>query len=200
METQQQSFFTSLVYRLLPRHFQELPSEMQRKTLLTAQFGLAFAGISLLYSPVYVVFGIPLLSVISVFIGFASLANVLYLKRGGSVLGAASFILLLLDGLIIALTYVIGGDKSPIWMVIVLVPVIAILLISSRAGLVWAFIVIAQYSTFWILGLLGTPFDTILPPAFIPYFPIMVFPAVIGLLVVIVLLFEKKQSGNSFRT
>jgi methyl-accepting chemotaxis protein len=189
----QPSFFARLVQRFLPSDYQELPQDEQRKIYLTAQFGFFIGVMGLSYSPLYIAFGIPLLGGLTAFTGIGCLASIWFLKRGGSAFVAASCILLFIDFIIVAVVYLIDGDKSIVWMFIPLVPVVGILLISRRAGLVWSGIVLAQFIAIWVSGLLGVVYQNILPIGLLPYYPMLCVPTATIILLMVALFFERNR-------
>jgi methyl-accepting chemotaxis protein len=188
-----QSPVAALVRRCLPPTFHQFSSEQQRKTLLTAQFALLFGILGCLYTPVYVVLGIPILAMMVLSFGVSSLFIAVLVRRGQSSSLTASLLITILDALIIGLSILTGGGDSIIWVFLPITPVIAILLVSRSAGKFWGGIGAVAFFITWVLELRGMTFANVLPASFMLYSPLLSVPTTIFIMFLVVSLFERNR-------
>lgn len=193
MNTIPTSFFARQVQGLLPSNYRDRSSDAQSKTYMTAQIGLLISVIAIMYSPFYFFLGISILGYATLSIGIFCLGVLAFLKHSRSSIMPASFLIINIDAILFTIACLTDGYLSVAWAISPIIPIIAILLISRRAGIVWSFLGMIQYFAVWYSYKLGVRYSNVLPPDFIPYFPLLAIPSAVLLLVALTSIFERNR-------
>jgi len=194
MNTSKISFLTRQVQSFLPSDYTERSSNEQSKTFMTAQIGLVIGSFAILYSPFYFfIVGIPILGYSTLSVGILCLFVLAFLKRSRSSFISALTLVIILNTILSAIACLTDGYLSVAWMFIPIIPMMAILLISQRSGIVWSYIVLIQYFAVWVSTKQGVRYGNILPPEFIPYFPLFAVPSTMIVLMSLTLIFDRNR-------
>ncbi|TAE24302.1 MAG: methyl-accepting chemotaxis protein [Candidatus Kapaibacterium sp.] len=193
MNTRPSSLFARQVQRFLPENFYSLEAEERRKTYLTAQIWFILVLLVVPYTPIYILFNVPQLSIITGGTGIVYLSLLLLLRRGVASLIIATSGLITVNLVLLGILFFTGGPSSPGLVSMTIIPLMALLMTSQRISIVFSMVVIVEFAIIWLIELQGYSFVSVLPSGFQPYFLIAVFPPVVMVITVIALMFERNR-------
>jgi methyl-accepting chemotaxis protein len=191
--TPRQTFTTKAVERFLPEKFRELHSEEQRTIYLATQFSLLFGVLGCLYTPMYIALAMYNFAAATGSLGIIAVGILLFLQRGGAVKPVATVLIAAINALIVWLSIVTGGQASVVWVFLPVVPILVLLLLSPSASMVWGIICVMEFIGVWGVAISGHIFSNSLPPAFLPYFPLLAIPTTVFIVVAVCSLFERNR-------
>ncbi len=185
----------NFVDQMIPKENLESGYDLRRRSRLTINTAFSLFFFTPVYSLIYWgVYGLPFVGLLIISMGlFCVVAVPVIFKKSGSLAAAVNFMLACFYVLLAIVSSHNGGIKSMTnpWMTAL--PVLAVMLVGTRWGVLWSCIVIGHYGGYYLLHKYGIPMPHQLPEH---TYISSIFSSLTGLTCIYLLLVNLYEAGK----